>query len=559
MNPLNPLAIYALLTAITCFLLSLFTFLYRKTKFHRIWILFNLSIAGWAFFLFLATLSPDSSNAYFFWKISHSIGIYVSVLFFHAVCIYCDLRPWKLIEIAYGYGILWAILNFGDNGHYIYSDTKQLFGSLYYLQTKNLNFLVGISFWILLAVLGNYYLYDYSQKNKNQAGRQAKLWMFITIFGYIGGCSSFLPMLGVNIYPHAMIFLPTYALLLSYAIFKYQFFNFRVVLEKSIVYSSLIASVSIAYLAIVLTTEKALQSFLGYKSMSISLSAAFMIGILVIPLRNRIQFLLDRSLFKGTQPEIAAENELLRQEVTKSEKHKAVAALASGIAHEVRNPLTALKAFHEHFPEKKNDPEFLEKFTRIAGKEISRIEGLIQQLLDFAKPSPPSFQETDINQLVKDTLELLASKLKSNNIKILCTLDPNPCPLNVDSNQIKQALLNILLNAVDAMQTGGSLTVTSRIKGIKDYRNKDHISNPLILKSSTPIFEISIQDTGSGIAPEDLRHIFEPFFSKKASGTGLGLAITQSIIQEHNGKLKVTSTINEGTTFTIELPITKYY
>lgn len=535
MNPLNPLAIYAMLTAITCFLLSLFTFLYRKTKFHRIWILFNLSIAGWAFFVFLAALSTNEYHAYFFWRISHVIGIYISIFFFHAVCIYCCLRHPALIKLSYAYGIFWGILCLWNNGNFIYNGAKEIFGSLYYLQAKNFNFLSGLSFWFFLAVLGNYFLYDYSQRNKNQSGEQAKLWMFITIFGYIGGCSTFLPMLGINLYPHAMIFLPTYALLLSYAIFKYQFLNFRVALEKGIVYSLLIASVSVAYLAIVLTIEKALQSLLGYRSMSISLSAAFIIGIIVIPLRNRIQFLLDRSLFKGTQPEIAAENALLRQEVAQSEKHKAVAALASGIAHEVRNPLTALKTFYEHFPQKKNDPEFIAKFTQIAGKEIGRIEGLIQQLLDFAKPSPPSFQETDINGLIEDTLDLIANKLRSNNIKLHCTLNPKPCPLNVDSNQIKQALLNILLNAIDAMPGGGQLKVSSFV---------DRTS-----------YIVTIADTGSCIAPEDLKHIFEPFFSKKASGTGLGLAITQSIIQEHNGKLKVTSTINEGTTFTIELPM----
>ena len=537
MNPLNPLAIYALLSAITCFCLSFFTFIYRKTKFHTIWTFFNLSVAGWAFFVFLASLSADEYYAYLFWKISHVIGIYISILFFRAISLYCNLNLPRFIKISYCYGILFNFLILWDNGHYFYSGTKKLFTSIYYLQANNFHFLLGISFWIFLVILGIYFLYDYSTKNKNQEGHHAKLLIIITIFGYIGGCSHWLPMMGINIYPHALIFLPIYALLLSYAILKYQFLNFRVVLERSIVYSLLIASVSIAYLAIVLATEKALQSFLGYKSMFISLSAAFMIGILVIPIRNKIQFLLDRSLFKGTQPEIAAENELLRKEVAQSEKHKAIATLASGIAHEVRNPLTALKAFYEHFPDKKNDPEFLEKFTRIAGKEIGRIEGLIQQLLDFAKPSPPSFQETDINQLIDDTLGLLSNKLHTHHI----TLDYHPSPmtrhLKVDQNQIKQALLNIFLNAIDATPTGGSLTVKTRIY------------------SSNPILEISIRDTGSGIAPEDIKHIFEPFFSKKAAGTGLGLAITQGIIQEHGGKIKVTSTVNEGTTFTIELPI----
>lgn len=316
--------------------------------------------------------------------------------------------------------------------------------------------------------------------------------------------------------------------------------DINIVFKTSIVYSLLITSVSIAYLTIVLTIEKVLQNILGYKSISVSLSAAFIIGIIVIPLRNRIQFLLDRSLFKGTQPEIAAENELLRREVAQSEKHKAVAALASGIAHEVRNPLTALKTFYEHSPGKKNDPGFIAKFTHIAGKEIGRIEGLIQQLLDFAKPSPPSFHETDINKLIEDTLALLSNKLHTNNIALAYQPSPINHHLKVDQNQIKQALLNILLNAIDAMPTGGKLTVSSSSEG--GVHRTSYI--------------VTIADTGSGIAPEDLKHIFEPFFSKKASGTGLGLAITQGVIQEHKGKIKVISEVEKGTEFIIRLPIT---
>ena len=280
--------------------------------------------------------------------------------------------------------------------------------------------------------------------------------------------------------------------------------------------------------------EKILQGIIGYNSIFISVTTAFLLGIIFFPLGRKIQYAIDKVFFKGTREEIAFQNELLRKEITQSEKHKAVAALASGIAHEVRNPLTALKAFYEHFPEKKNDPKFLEKFTRIAGKEIGRIEGLIQQLLDFAKPSPPSFQETDMNRLIEETLDLISNKLGANNITLHKHLASNIQHLNVDKNQIKQVLLNIFLNAIDAMPTGGILTIRTT--------------------SDEQRTTISISDTGSGIAPEDLKRIFEPFFSKKATGTGLGLAITQGIIQEHGGKIKVNSTIGEGTEFIIELP-----
>lgn len=555
MNSLNPLAIAAILTAITCFILAFLISIYKKTQFHQIWLLFNLSIAGWALFVFLATISTDPTRAYLLWRIAHAIGIYVSIFFFHAVCIFCNLNYRKLIVASYGYGVVWPAVLFINNGNLLhkYPGTKFLFNSIFYLQVHKLNFLVLLSLWIFLAIFGTFHLYKFSEQNRNKSGHQAKSWMILTIFGYIGGCSTFLPMLGINIYPLMLFLLPIYALTITYAVSKYQFFDVRIALEKSIVYSILIATVSIAYLAIVVTLEKILQNFLGYKSMPISLSAAFIIGIIVIPLRNRIQFLLDRSLFKGTQPEIAAENELLRKEVTQSEKHKAVAALASGIAHEVRNPLTALKTFYEHFPQKKNDPEFLEKFQQITGKEIGRIEGLIQQLLDFAKPSPPSFQDTDIHRLIDDTLSLLSNQLQAHHIQVIKHFgsrvqgqgssieyrESSIQHLKVDKNQIKQALLNIFLNAIDAMSTGGKLTVASLVSR----------------RSSLETFVITIADTGCGIAQEDLKHIFEPFFSRKSSGTGLGLAITQGIIQEHKGRIKVNSEVGKGTEFVIELPI----
>ncbi|OGX38164.1 MAG: hypothetical protein A3D87_07770 [Omnitrophica WOR_2 bacterium RIFCSPHIGHO2_02_FULL_50_17] len=361
-------------------------------------------------------------------------------------------------------------------------------------------------------------------------------------------------MLGINLYPNALLLLPSYALMQTYAIFKYQLFNLRIVLEKSIIYSVLIAIISIAYLAIVLTAEKVLQSILGYQSASISLFAAFAIGIMVIPLRNRIQALLDRSLFKGTQPEIAAENALLRQEIAQSEKYKTLSTLATGIAHEVKNPLTAIKTFCEYLPQKLDDKEFLLKFSRLVGREVDRIDGMVHELLDYGKPAPLSLKETDIQRLITDTLDILSNKFLAHHITVTCTLDPKPCTLKIDPTRIKQALLNLFLNAIDAMPGGGKLTVTTRIKGIKDYRNSDNPSNPLPLYSSNPVFEISIQDTGCGIAAKDLPHIFDPFFTKTDHGTGLGLTITRGIIEQHGGKVSIRSQVGVGTEVRLEFP-----
>lgn len=446
-----------------------------------------------------------------------------------------------------------------NNGHFLFKKehVKYLFDSVYYPQAHAFNFLIVLTPWIFLTLFSMYHLYCYSKIHEDNTGPQAKLWLIISIFGYTGGCSTFLPMFGINLYPTALPLLPSYALMQTYAIFKYQLFNLKIVIEKSIVYSLLIAVVSIAYLAIVLTSEKALQNLLGYKSMPISLSVAFIIGIIVIPLRNRIQFLLDRSLFKGTQPEIAAENELLRQEITQSEKYKTLSTLATGIAHEVKNPLTAMKTFCEYLPQKLNDKEFLLKFSRLVGHEVDRIDAMVHDLLDYGKPSPPALKETDINKLIQDTLNTLNSQFIKNHIEVTfessvisrqssdpadvtsgkhqnCTLNPKPCPLNIDPNRIKQALLNLLLNAIEAMPSGGQLAVETTI----------HDS----------LFAIHIQDTGHGIPPEDLKHVFDPFFSLKDNGTGLGLAIVQRIVEQHGGKVSITSQVGVGTVVKVELP-----
>ncbi|MDO8580121.1 MAG: histidine kinase dimerization/phospho-acceptor domain-containing protein, partial [Candidatus Omnitrophota bacterium] len=164
---------------------------------------------------------------------------------------------------------------------------------------------------------------------------------------------------------------------------------------------------------------------------------------------------MDRSLFKLPINEMYLQNEFLRQETADKEKFKAVASLASGLAHEIRNPLTALKTFFEYFPQKKDDPEFMQKFAPIAGREVERIENLTKQLLDFAKPSPPQMVGCSADQICRDCLSLIEHDLKNHNITLKTEFKTAEYQLKADPNQLKQALLNILLNAVEAMPNGG--------------------------------------------------------------------------------------------------------
>ncbi|MCB9771309.1 MAG: hypothetical protein H6754_01995 [Candidatus Omnitrophica bacterium] len=263
---------------------------------------------------------------------------------------------------------------------------------------------------------------------------------------------------------------------------------------------------------------------------------------------------MDKFIFKKTTEEISQENELLRAEVFETEKLKSVAILASGMAHEIKNPLTALKTFSEYLPNKLDDKEFLKKFSRIVGGEVKRIDELVNELLEFARPSPIQLKETNPNKLISDTLDFLSSKFLQQKIIVKTQLAPE-CDILIllDHNKMRQALLNIFLNAIDAMKLGGTLTI-STIASAEGTNQTQIPASPQEAPRNGTIC-ISITDTGSGISKNDLTHIFDPFFSTKDAGTGLGLPITHGIIKDHGGEIAVVSENGHGTTFTLILPI----
>ena len=185
-------------------------------------------------------------------------------------------------------------------------------------------------------------------------------------------------------------------------------------------------------------------------------------------------------------------------------------------------------------PQKFDDDEFREKFSRIVNQEVHRIQGIVQDLLVFSKPAEPKPQRMDVNEVLKQIGELLSSEILKQRIEVEWLLEE--ADVMADRDQIKQALLNIIMNAMDATKPNGGKLV------LKTNRREDGLVC------------ISIADTGKGIPANQLPHIFDPFFSSKDGGTGLGLAITHSIIEKNKGKIFVQSEIGKGTTFTVQIP-----
>ncbi|MEH7382338.1 PAS domain S-box protein [Bacillus sp. JJ1533] len=215
----------------------------------------------------------------------------------------------------------------------------------------------------------------------------------------------------------------------------------------------------------------------------------------------------------------------------KSEKLSIAGQLAAGIAHEIRNPLTAIKGFLQLF----ND-EFHEKqnYFDIIFSELNRIELILSELLLLAKPSEIKFKNKDIRTILRDVVTLLETQAILQNIQINIEYENEDSIITCDENQIKQVFINLIKNSIDAMENGGTIIIRTMV--------------------SDDFIYIFFIDDGCGIPESILNRIGEPFYTTKEKGTGLGLMVSYNIIENHNGEIKVDSKENEGTTFEIKLP-----
>lgn len=222
------------------------------------------------------------------------------------------------------------------------------------------------------------------------------------------------------------------------------------------------------------------------------------------------------------------------------EQMKVVGELAAGLAHEIKNPLTGIKAAMEVLSEKELIPEEDRQILLKVIGEINRIEALLKDLLRFTRPPKPQFMPVDVNSVLNTALWLSfqnsSSSKKAKPIKIETCLDGHLPGTMADPEQLQQIFMNILLNAADAMPEGGTLTAETRMEE----------KNSIV---------VTISDTGKGIDKKVIDNIFRPFFTTKAKGTGLGLAITKRLVEQHEGAISVHNNTGGGSVFVINIPV----
>lgn len=247
---------------------------------------------------------------------------------------------------------------------------------------------------------------------------------------------------------------------------------------------------------------------------------------------------------EGLERQVADRTAALRDaqaQLVQSEKMSSLGKLAASVAHEINNPLSGILTYakllirmHEEGELTDQAREACTRNLRLVQRETERCSAIVRNLLDFARQRSPTFKPVDLSAVAEEALSLLAHRLQMQNVALVKDLQPLP-PVQADFGQMRQAFVNVALNAAEAMGQGGTLTVRSRV--------------------ADGMAQVEFADTGPGIPPDHLSRILDPFFTTKEKGTGLGLSVVYGLIERHGGKLDIASRVGAGTTVGIRLPI----
>jgi two-component system sensor histidine kinase HydH len=249
---------------------------------------------------------------------------------------------------------------------------------------------------------------------------------------------------------------------------------------------------------------------------------------------NRIVNELDHLVGHVVMVRDLSEVQRLRQEIQRQEKLAALGGLAAGVAHEIRNPLSSIKGMATYLANRFCSNGGDRQAADVMVQEVDRLNRVISELLEFARPSDITIQTVDLPQLLQHSLRLIQQDADANDIQVELNIQTAMPKADIDPDRISQCLLNLYLNAIAAMPDGGRLEVVCR-------------------KEASGDLVISVGDSGGGIDDDRLSEIFNPYFTTKSTGTGLGLAIVHKIVEAHQGRIGVQSTPN-GTTFSLHLP-----
>lgn len=234
------------------------------------------------------------------------------------------------------------------------------------------------------------------------------------------------------------------------------------------------------------------------------------------------------------------EKKELEEQLRRADKLAALGQLVAGVAHEIKNPIGVVKTTVQVMEREFTGNEHVAEFTRVIKDECDRMNQRLSQFLGFARPAEPALADVDPREAVETTLEMLGKYLPERRVTVEKELEAGLPAARADASQLRQVLLNLIINAVEAMPDGGELTIGANL-------NRDDPGYVTFV----------VGDTGAGIPEPDLARIFDPFYTTKPTGTGLGLAVAHRIVDAHGGFIEVESGPGQGTTFRVSLPVAR--
>jgi signal transduction histidine kinase len=241
------------------------------------------------------------------------------------------------------------------------------------------------------------------------------------------------------------------------------------------------------------------------------------------------------------------------EQMQRAAKLASLGEIISGIAHEIKNPLTGISCAVQVFQSDMNDDDDKKAITSEILNHIKRLDITVKALLNYAKPKPPTFLPYNISDVLDKAVFFVYPEAKKNNVIIETDVKSDIPEAMMDPDQMQQVFLNLIINAVQAMPTGGKLKVSISSPDKESLEAESAIKEHI---QSSRVLVVSFEDTGKGIEGDVMANVFDPFFTRKSKGTGLGLSISQRIVHEHGGEMIVESVVGKGSVFTIYLPVT---
>lgn len=522
-------------TSVSSLILAIFVYFQGANRLTNITLsLFSLAICIWTFGQGMGAVLSQKELVLFWTKINVGAAVILPPLYLHFVLSILGKKNKYLLLFMYLFAFGFILFLFTP---YFVEDVASAGGFRFYPQG-------GIVYPFFALYLISIFMYGFVQLAvslaKEQGEQKTKLiYIFAaSIIGFSGGVTAFFPVFGINFPVISHFALPVYVAITAYAILKHKLLDIEVVIRQGLVYSILTVFFAGVYALIILIANKMLVNYAHLNEyLGIILAVAASVAVFQ-PLKDIVQHFVDKLFFRGsyyyekTIDDLSEQNRKMFQSLLRADKLASLGTLSAGMAHEIKNPLAAIKGMTQILPDKMSDPEFIKDYMDLVPRQLDRINGIVENLLRAGKPSKIEKKLVNINNVVDEILDFYSNMCEKNNIVIDKALQALP-QIYADPEQIHQAISNLVINAIQAMPNGGTLSLSS-------YEKQGKIC-------------IEIEDTGIGIAPDKIEKIFDPFFSLKEKGTGLGLFVAYRIVQEHGGAIEVSSDIGKGTNFKLWL------